>query len=117
MIRVYGAGQPLNPEALAGAVQTGDERTFEQDPKYALRMIVDIAIKALSPAINDPTTAVQALDQIEDLLLRLGTSNLDVGEYCDSNGVPDCQYRFQVGTITCVLPWTKSGSAARIACR
>ena len=88
MIRVYGAGQPLNPEALAGAVQTGDERTFEQDPKYALRMIVDIAIKALSPAINDPTTAVQALDQIEDLLLRLGTSNLDVGEYCDSNGVP-----------------------------
>lgn len=33
---------------------------------------MDIAIKALSPPINDPTTAVQALDQIEDLLLRLG---------------------------------------------
>ena len=48
----------------------GGDRTFEQDPKYALRLLVDIAIRALSPAVNDPTTAVQALDQIEDLLRR-----------------------------------------------
>ena len=39
-----------------------DERTFEQDPKYPIRLLVDIAIKALSPAINDLTTAVQAID-------------------------------------------------------
>jgi len=47
---------------------------------------VDIAIKALSPAINDPTTAVQALDQVEDLLLRLGRCNLAIDEICDAQG-------------------------------
>ena len=63
------------------AIELGEERTFEQDPKYAIRLLVDIAIKALSPAINDPTTAVQALDQIEDLLLRLGQRHLEIGKY------------------------------------
>ena len=48
--------------------------------------MVDIAIKALSPAINDPTTAVQALDQIEDLLIRLGHRQLDIGNYRDDQG-------------------------------
>ncbi len=47
---------------------------------------MDIAIKSLSPAINDPTTAVQALDQIEDLLLRLGQRHLEIGNYRDSDG-------------------------------
>src|SRR4029079_9204355 len=64
----------------------GNERTFEQDPKYALRLLVDIAIKALSPAINDPTTAVQALDQSEDLLLRIGQRDLQIGKYRDTDG-------------------------------
>jgi uncharacterized membrane protein len=48
---------------------------------------VDIAIKALSPAINDPTTAVQALDQVEDLLLRLGRADLDAGRVRDERGI------------------------------
>jgi uncharacterized membrane protein len=61
------------------AIELATERTFEQDPKFAIRLLVDIAIKALSPAINDPTTAVQAIDQIEDLLVRLGRRELDVG--------------------------------------
>ena len=64
----------------------GRERTFEQDPKYPIRLLVDIAIKALSPAINDPTTAVQTLDQLEDLLRRLGASELDVGYVADQSG-------------------------------
>jgi uncharacterized membrane protein len=63
------------------------ERTFEQDPKYPIRLLVDIAIKALSPAINDPTTAVQTIDQIEDLLRRLGQCELDAGYICDSCGI------------------------------
>jgi uncharacterized membrane protein len=67
-------------------VELGTERTFEQDPKYAIRLLVDVAIKALSPAINDPTTAVQALDQIEDLMLRLGRCDLDVGRRYDAEG-------------------------------
>ena len=63
------------------------ERTFEQDPKYPLRLLVDIAINALSPAINDPTTAVQVLDQIEDLLRCLGRRVLDTGCVADEKGV------------------------------
>ena len=55
-------------------------------PKYAIQLVVDIAIKALSPAVNDPTTAVQALDQIEALLLRLGRRRLDIGAFCDRGG-------------------------------
>ena len=76
----------LPEAALRRAVQLQRERTFEQDPKYALRLLVDIAIKALSPAINDPTTAVQALDHIEDLLRRLASRRLDVGQVQDGDG-------------------------------
>lgn len=56
-------------------------------PQYTPRLLVDIAIKALSPAINDPTTAVQAIDQIEDLLHRLGRRALDAGCVADEQGV------------------------------
>jgi uncharacterized membrane protein len=86
LLRVYGARQALDGQTLKNAFQIGDERTFEQDPKYALRLVVDIAIKALSPAINDPTTAVQALDQIEDLLIRLGQCRLRINDYRDEQG-------------------------------
>jgi uncharacterized membrane protein len=86
LLRVFGASQPIDEATLIEAIEVGDERTFEQDPKYAIRLLVDIAIKALSPAINDPTTAVQALDQIEDLLLRLGCRRLEISEFRDHNG-------------------------------
>src|SRR5262249_17461493 len=51
LLRVYGAQAKMDERALKQAVELGDERTFEQDSKYAIRLIVDIAIKALSPAI------------------------------------------------------------------
>jgi uncharacterized membrane protein len=86
ILRVFGAQQPINEKELRGGIEIGVNRTFEQDPKYAIRLLVDIAIRALSPAINDPTTAVQALDQIEDLLARLGQCHLEIGSYGDSNG-------------------------------
>jgi uncharacterized membrane protein len=84
ILRILGGTGPLPEAALRSAVELGTERTFEQDPKYAIRLLVDIAIKALSPAINDPTTAVQALDQIEDLLIRLGRRRLEIGAYHDA---------------------------------
>jgi uncharacterized membrane protein len=84
--RVDGARAPLDEQALLSTVVLGVERTFEQDPKYAIRLLVDIAIRALSPAVNDPTTAVQALDQIGDLLLRLGRRCLEVGTFRDGAG-------------------------------
>jgi len=85
VLRVYGANT-IDEARLRRAFAVGDERTFEQDPKYAIRLLVDIAIRALSPAVNDPTTAVQVLDQIEDLLLRLGRRQLDVGAIRDRTG-------------------------------
>jgi uncharacterized membrane protein len=86
ILSVHGAERPLADAALLRAVRLGRERTFEQDPKYPIRLLVDVAIKALSPAINDPTTAVQTIDQIEDLLRRLGASELDAGYASDASG-------------------------------
>jgi uncharacterized membrane protein len=86
LLRVLGGGLPIPEESLKRTIRLGEERTFEQDPKYAIRLLVDIAIKALSPAINDPTTAVQALDQIEDLLIRLGRRRLEIGSSSDTAG-------------------------------
>jgi uncharacterized membrane protein len=86
VLHVFGAREPIDEGKLRDAIALGGERTFEQDPKYAIRLLVDIAIKALSPAINDPTTAVQALDQIQDLLLRLGCRYLEIGRFRDGEG-------------------------------
>ena len=74
VIRVYG-GEPLGAqdvERLRRMIVLGVERTIEQDPAFAVRIMVDIAIKALSPAVNDPTTAVQVLNHLGDLLHRIG---------------------------------------------
>ena len=68
------AGQPRSPalaEALRGAIRTGFERTLEQDVRFGIRQLVDIACKALSPAINDPYTAVQATDRLSVVLVDL----------------------------------------------
>ena len=87
LMDVRGAKTPLPGRQLLASIAVAQQRTFEQDPKYSLRLLVDVAIKALSPAINDPTTAVQAIDQIEDLLRRLGRYELEVGYARDANGV------------------------------
>ncbi len=86
LVRVYGPAQNLDHRDVRKAFELGEERTFEQDPRYAIRLLVDIAIRALSPAVNDPTTAVQALDQIEDLLRRLGSRRLEIGAIRDRQG-------------------------------
>jgi len=86
ILRVYGGREPIPAANLRRAVRLEAGRTFEQDPKYPIRLLVDVAIKALSPAINDPTTAVQALDQLEDLLRRLGRRELEAGYAGDETG-------------------------------
>jgi uncharacterized membrane protein len=86
VFRVHGGTASLPEKALMRAIRLSTSRTFEQDPKYPIRLLVDIAIRALSPAINDPTTAVQAIDQIEDLLRRLSRRQLDAGYVWDSSG-------------------------------
>jgi uncharacterized membrane protein len=84
---VHGSAASVQEAPLRRAIRLGPVRTFEQDPRYALRLLVDVAIRALSPAVNDPTTAVQAIDQIEDLLRRLGVRWLEPGRVEDSQGV------------------------------
>jgi uncharacterized membrane protein len=73
-------------DEILQALDVGRERTFEQDPAWALRILADIALRALSPALNDPTSAVQALDGIDALLRRLATRKLDLGKITDSDG-------------------------------
>jgi uncharacterized membrane protein len=63
---------------LRGMVALGLERTMDQDPAFALRVMVDISIRALSPAVNDPSTAVQVLPHITDLLRCIGRTELRV---------------------------------------
>jgi uncharacterized membrane protein len=87
VLHVRGGKQPLPELSLMRAISLAEERTYEQDPKYPIRLLVDIAIKALSPAINDPTTAVQAIDQLEDILHRLGQHKLGDIQLPDSDGI------------------------------
>lgn len=84
MFAVVGGTASATPFRTCVAV--GAERTLKQDPRFAFRILVDIANKALSPAINDPTTAVLALDQIDNLLLCLGRRRLDEGTVHDGDG-------------------------------
>ena len=66
---------------------------MEQDPMFAFRIMVDIASRALSPAINDPTTAVLAIDQIHHLLREVGTRYLAEGHEKDAAGRVRLIYR------------------------
>ena len=63
-------------QVLNAAVRIGRERTFEQDAAFGIRQLVDIACKAMSPAVNDPYTAVQAIDRLTVLFRALATRPL-----------------------------------------
>jgi uncharacterized membrane protein len=86
LFRTFGGARPISPGALRGCVAVGVERTLEQDPRFVFRILVDIANRALSPAVNDPTTAVIALDQLDNLLVYLGRRRLDEGAARDAGG-------------------------------
>ena len=81
-----GTGTAPDAARLASLIRVGDVRTLEQDPAYGIRMLVDIAIRALSPAVNDPSSAVQALDQLDDILERLAGRSLGDGRLHDDSG-------------------------------
>lgn len=68
-------------------VDTGTERTLEQDIAYGFRELTDIALRALSPAMNDVTTAVNVIDAQHDLLLRAGRRADRSTVHADDNGV------------------------------
>jgi uncharacterized membrane protein len=85
LFHLYG-GRDVGDRDLQQSIAIGPERTMEQDPAFAFRIIVDVAAKALSPAINDPTTAVLAIDQLHHLLRSIALRDLDTGRIRDENG-------------------------------
>jgi uncharacterized membrane protein len=85
---LHGSAGAIHDPTLHSTVAFGPERTMEQDPLFSFRIMVDIALKSLSPAINDPTTAVLALDQIHRLLRLTGRHRLHSGALRDGLGQP-----------------------------
>ncbi|MFD3726302.1 DUF2254 domain-containing protein [Streptomyces sp. NPDC058671] len=76
LVEVHGGTSTPDPDRVTALVALGPERTIEQDPAFAVRVLVDIAIRALSPAVNDPTTAVQVINYIESFLHTVGRERL-----------------------------------------
>ena len=69
-------GDRLTPEghaALRGAFDLGPSRTLQQDVEFGVLQIVDIALKAISPAVNDPSTAISCVDQLRRILIRFAS--------------------------------------------
>jgi uncharacterized membrane protein len=86
LFHLYGGAVSVSDKVLREAVAIGPERTLEQDATFSFRIIVDIAIKALSKAINDPTTAVLSIDQLHRLLRAVGRRHLHDDVINDAHG-------------------------------
>jgi uncharacterized membrane protein len=84
-----GAARPdreVFEHAVADAVSIGFERTRQQDVAIGIRQLVDVACKALSPAVNDPYTAVQAVDHLAVIFSEMGRSELGTRVIRDPDG-------------------------------
>ncbi|GGM53593.1 hypothetical protein GCM10012275_25800 [Longimycelium tulufanense] len=86
LLHVHGRKE-IRSRTLRKALGVGPERTMYQDIAFGFRQLVDIAIRALSPGVNDPTTAVQALDRIHALLSDLLDKPLGEQYHRDRDGV------------------------------
>jgi len=90
-------GDRLSPEAVAGlrgAFDLGPSRTLQQDVEFGILQIVDIALKAISPAVNDPTTAVGCVDQLSRVLIRFAGREPTASLLFDPPGV-----------LRVIIPW------------
>jgi uncharacterized membrane protein len=76
----------LDDDAVLASFVGGANRTFNQDPLLAFRLLADIGLRAVSPAINDPGTAVEVLDAVVGLLLVLAPRDLAVGAISSPSG-------------------------------
>jgi uncharacterized membrane protein len=90
-------GGDLSESFVLRAVVTGPERSFDHDPLLAFRLLGDIALRALSPAVNDPATAVEAIDSLEGLLSLLAARTDRADQLTDEAGV--------VRVILCLPQW------------
>jgi uncharacterized membrane protein len=85
LLEVHGDTAP-DTEQILKSLDCFAVRTLYQDPCYGVRQLVDIAIRAVSPAINDPTTAVQTLDRLHGILRSIADRPDPAGIYLDSAG-------------------------------
>ena len=64
---------PAGTTELLAAFDIGPTRTLQQDVEFGVLQIVDIALRAISPAVNDPTTAINCVDQLSRILIRFAS--------------------------------------------
>ena len=89
LLMVY-KGNRLSPEQseeLLETVDLGPSRTLEQDVEFGVLQIVDIALKAISPAVNDPTTGVSCVDQLSRILIRFAARETPAPLLYDPPGI------------------------------
>jgi uncharacterized membrane protein len=86
LFEVWGDGANDIGDELRELVSVGDERVVFQDVAFGVQQLVDIAVKALSPGINDPTTARNALHRIVEILVAAGRAELMPLEHHDDGG-------------------------------
>ncbi len=83
-------GERLSPQISAEllmAFDLGPTRTLEQDVEFGILQIVDIALKAISPAVNDPSTAISCVDQLSRILIRYASREPVASQFYDPPGV------------------------------
>lgn len=73
-------------DQLQGHITVGAERVLHQDPGFGVQQLVDIGAKALSPGINDPTTAVNVIHHLTEVLVSAGRTRLPAADHADEDG-------------------------------
>ena len=89
LLRVY-KGERLSPQGtgdLHAAFDFGPSRTLQQDVEFGILQIVDIALRAISPAVNDPSTAISCVDQLSRVLIRFASREAPDAVLYDPPGV------------------------------
>ena len=84
VVEVYGE-TTVPPEQVLKAIYVGPERSVYQDPPYGIRMLVDIALQALSPAVNAPTTAHEVILRLTNLLAMISQRPQPTGAYAEDD--------------------------------
>ncbi len=83
-----------NISQFRGAFDFGPSRTLQQDVEFGILQIVDIALKAISPAVNDPTTAISCVDHLSRLLIRFASREMPAALLYDIKGVARVSIRW-----------------------
>ncbi len=81
-------GEPSDEldDQLQGHITVGAERVIHQDPGFGVRQLVDIGLKGLSPGINDPTTTVNVIHHLTEVLVTAGRASLPAADHADDEG-------------------------------